>query len=382
MRYLCTILLAFKNITNVSKDKAHRYPKPNRKETPNRMAVLSGPKLSIPCPEGRQIPGALVQHVALDPGIAYTVADALLFLGTNLVGAVAMVGAVAVATGAKALSVLQPSFLDKRPKLKELINDDRLPLRAGGLAMLVVTGATFAMGAWLPAAASAFFAIANFGLAESVSKSHIEKERHDVEEHKLENLGFAQKAAMLLKRPDIYLNIGFGLAGLMAGGASMVILPLVAGAFWMSAKNTFAGKPEYAGHPKLLTGAAAVLFAGVGVMTGHGLIAAAHLLNGLALGEMERRMTPGGLPQIMKDIGGSIAGLFGRKPKEAAVPAPAPTPVSAFPKAGGKPALQDTFSIKSVPLPQPKKQPEPEPVPEPVLDFSGAREKIADFAPA
>lgn len=298
------------------------------------MGLASGPKPVIPRPTPREIPGALTKHVFLDPGLAYTAADTLLFLGTNIVGAVSMVSAIAIATALKTISVLQPDFAEKYPKLKELANDDRVPLRAGGLAMLVVTGATVATGAWLPAAASFFFAVANFGLAESVSKQHIAAENEKAAAHKTQSM--AEKAAALLKRPDIYLNIGFGLAGLMAGGASMLILPLVGAAFALGAKNTLQGKPEYAGHPKLLTAAAAVLFAGIGVATGHGLIAAAHLINGIALGEMERRMTPGGLPQILRDIKGSIASLFGRKPAApvAAPPVPAPDmpmPVTAAP---------------------------------------------------
>lgn len=329
------------------------------------MGLVSGPKTQIPRPTGWKIPGALTRHVALDPGLAYTAADTLLFLGTNIVGAVSMVSAIAIATALKTISVLQPQFLDKHPKIKELANDDRVPLRAGGLAMLLVTGATVATGAWLPAAASFFFAIANFGLAESASKQHIDAENEKTAAHKTQSM--AEKAVALLKRPDIYLNVGFGLAGLMAGGASMMILPLVGAAFVLGAKNTMQGKPEYAGHPKLLTATAAVLFAGIGFATGHGLIAAAHLINGIALGEMERRMTPGGLPQILRDIKTSIGSLFGRKPA-APVAAPVmpvpdmPIPVAAAPLPPRN-TLQQSFepaatevTVVSFPVHQPTPQ--------------------------
>lgn len=333
------------------------------------MGLVSGPKPQIPRPTGWKIPGALTRHVVLDPGLAYTAADTLLFLGTNIVGAVSMVSAIAIATALKTISVLQPQFLDKHPRIKELANDDRVPLRAGGLAMLLVTGATLATGAWLPAAASFFFAIANFGLAESASKKHIDAENEKAAAHKTQSM--TEKAVALLKRPDIYLNVGFGLAGLMAGGASMMILPLVGAAFVLGAKNTMQGKPEYAGHPKLLTATAAVLFAGIGVATGHGLIAAAHLINGIALGEMERRMTPGGLPQILRDIKGSVTGamgaLFGRKPAAPVAAPMIPVPDMPIPVASAplppRNTLQQAFepvatevTVVSFPVHQPTPQ--------------------------
>lgn len=316
------------------------------------MAAVSGPKTPIAKPKPHQIPGALTRHVILDPGMAYIAADAMMFWGTNPVGMVAMAGAVGIAGALKAITVLQPKFAEKYPKVMQLAQDDRVPLRAGGLAMLLVTGATIATGAWLPAAASFFFAVANFGLAESASKRHIEQDRELAKPHA--PLTLAQKATTLFKRPDIYLNIGFGLAGLMTGGAAMAILPLVGAAFVMGTRNTFAGKPEYAGHPKLITGAAAALFAGIGFMNGHGLIAAAHLVNALVLGEMERRMTPGGFKQIMKDIGGGIAGVFGRKPKAAPeaprIDVPEPAPVAPYAFSEPQQSLQETFGIRSVPV--------------------------------
>ncbi len=265
--------------------------------------VAAGPKEKIDKPEGWEIPGAITKHVVLDPGIAYTTADVLMFAGTNPVGLGAMLTATGIAATLKTAAVLQPSWLDKHPRFKEFVFDDRTPLRAGALALLVVAGATVASGAWLPAAASFLFAAANFTLAESISKKHIA----DVKDKPaaVPKKGIARAAeivATIFKRPDIYLNAGFALAGLMAGGAALFILPVVAVAFVIGVKNSIQNRPEHEGHPKLLTGGAAAAFAGIGQANGHGLIAGAHLLNAVVLAEMERRITPGGAKQIFKNV--------------------------------------------------------------------------------
>ncbi len=264
--------------------------------------VATGPKQDIPKATGWQIPGAITKHVVLDPGIAYTTADVLLFAGTNPVGLGAMLTATGVAATLKTAAVLQPSFLDKHPKVKKLVFDDRTPLRAGGLALLVVAGATVASGAWIPAAASFLFAIANFKLAQSISKNHGEEKEKPKEAPKKGFERFVQITKTMFKRPELYLNTGFALAGLMAGGAALFILPVVAVAFAVGIRNAVKDRPEHDGHPKLITATAAGLFAGIGHNNGHGLIAAAHALNSVVLAEMERRVTPGGAKQMIKDI--------------------------------------------------------------------------------
>lgn len=287
--------------------------------------VATGPKQEIPKATGWQIPGALTKHVVLDPGIAYTTADVLLFAGTNPIGFGAMLTATGVAATLKTASVLQPSFLDKHPRIKKLVFDDRTPLRAGGLALLVVAGASAATGAWLPAAASFLFAIANVRLAQSISKKTPGAEGEKKPEAPTTRWGKTKAVATaLVKRPDMYLNAGFALAGLMAGGAALFILPVVAVAFFVGMKNTLQGKEEHEGHPKLITASAAGVFAGIGHSNGHGLISAAHALNTVVLAEMERRITPGGAGQIFKDMLGGIRNLlslkspFGTKEEKAA----------------------------------------------------------------
>lgn len=276
--------------------------------------VATGPKQEIPKATGWQIPGALTKHVVLDPGIAYTTADVLLFAGTNPIGFGAMLTATGVAATLKTASVLQPSFLDKHPRIKKLVFDDRTPLRAGGLALLVVAGASAATGAWLPAAASFLFAIANVRLAQSISKKAPGAEGEQKPEAPKTGWGKTKAVATaLVKRPDMYLNAGFALAGLMAGGAALFILPVVAVAFFVGMKNTLQGKEEHEGHPKLITASAAGVFAGIGHSNGHGLISAAHALNTVVLAEMERRITPGGAGQIFKDMLGGIRNILSLK---------------------------------------------------------------------
>jgi hypothetical protein len=291
------------------------------------MGAVSGPKKEMPKPTGWQVPVAITKGVILDPGIVYTSADVLLFAGTNPVGFGAMLTATGIAAGLKTTAVMQPSFLDKHPRLKAFVHDDRTPLRAGAVALLVVAGATFAGGMMLPAAASLLFAIANYRLAESISSHHKEAEAKKAanSDGKPKNKA-VEFAKALFTRPDFYLNSGFACAGLMAGGASLFVLPLVALAFGVSIRNALKGKPEHAGHPKMITGTAAGVFAGIGHANGHGLIAAAHALNAIVLMEMERRVTPGGYKQIAKDMAESSLRLLKMNKLADMINKPAPQP--------------------------------------------------------
>lgn len=273
-----------------------------------------------PPARGWQIPGALTKGVVLDPGIVYTTADVLLFAGTNLTGLAAMLAATGLAATLRTMSILQPKFLDRYPKIASVAFDDRTPLRAGGLALLVVGGAAVSTGAMLPAAASFLFAAANFRLAESISKKADNSQQVNPSP-RLVKPSAAEITAVFIKRPELYLNAGFACAGMMAGGAALFILPVVATAFGIGMKNALQEKPEYAGHPKIITATAAAIFAGIGYANGHGLIAAAHALNAVVLVEMERRVTPGGMLQIAKDMAGTVGRLFTSK-KPATAPKP------------------------------------------------------------
>ena len=278
-------------------------------------------------------PVALAKNIVTDPGIIYTSADAMMFATTNVIGFVACLGAVGVAATLKVVDAVQPQFLKRMPEMAKVAFDDRTPLRAGGMALLVVGGAAFAGGVLLPAAASFFLAVANFSIAESITRQeHVNPKKAEAAEKKTEKPSIS---ATLFRRPDLYLNIGFACAGLMAGGAALFVLPLVGAAFCMGVTNVMQGRPEHAGHPKMLTSLAAVTFAGIGFVNGHGLIAAAHLINGLVIAEFERRITPGGsMLQVLKETLGTLASFaeFGRqgrtlKPVLQPVLVPVPVPV-------------------------------------------------------
>lgn len=297
------------------------------------MAVSPSTSTPLAPARGWRIPFALLRHVALDPGIIYTAADVLLFAGTNAVGLGATIAATGIAAGLKTLSVLQPDFLKKYPKVTAVTFDDRTPLRAGALSLLVVGGAALSGGALLPAAASFLFAAANFRMAESISKRHKEEEAKKTAAAQKQKPDAADITLLLVKRPDLYLNAGFACAGLMAGGAALFVLPVVATAFGISMRNAIQGRPEHAGHPKMITAASGVTFAAIGHVNGHGLIAVAHAMNAGVLLEIERRVTPGGMVQIAKDLGTGTLRLFGLGATPAAQPAdpgaptmPVPTP--------------------------------------------------------
>lgn len=309
---------------------------------------------------GWKIPGAITKNVLLDPGIVYTLADVLLFAGTNMVGFGAMAGAMGIAMGLKTLAVVQPSFLRKYPKLSRFAFDDRTPLRINSIALVIVGVAAVATGAFLPAAASFLFAMANFRLAESISR----REKTIRHRDPAQKISVGEMAKVFFLRPEFYLNAGFVCAGLMAGGAALYVLPVVIAAFGIGMRNAMKEKPEHEGHPKLLTAAAAGAFAFIGYGNAHGLIAVAHAINAVVLVEMERRVTEGGHRAILKDLadraisvpgeGIRVAGELSQHPvrwtqkvQQAALP-PARQLSSAFRKiaAGNKPANQNEMPDK------------------------------------
>lgn len=284
--------------------------------------VLRDRETDLPPPRGIAAPFIVAKRIVTDPGIIYTASDALLFATTNVVGFIACLGAVGVAAALKAADVMKPGFLEKHPRIKAVAYDDRTPLRAGAMALLVVGGAALMAGAWLPAAASFFLGAANIAMANSISRQDHSKPGADPARKDKPGIG-----ALLFKRPDLYLNIGFALAGLMAGGASLYILPLVAVAFGVGMNNVIKGRPEHEGHPKMITSMAAFAFAGIGFATGHGLIAVAHLINAAVIAEFERRVTPGGnMLEVLRESTLTLGRIVGIVPKKASKPEAAPQP--------------------------------------------------------
>lgn len=280
----------------------------------------------------------------MTPGIVYSVADALLFAKTNPVGFIACLSATGVAVTLKTLGLTQPKYLTKYPKMTSIALDSRTPLRCSGLALLVVGGAAVVSGAALPAATGFLLAVGNFRLAQSISDA-MEAKREAAERKELGIEAPADEAPapkkqnilrrlmhmgeLAVKRPDLYINAGFAGAGLMAGGAALFVLPIVAISFGVSIRNILKEDPEHRGHPKAITAGAAYTFAGIGAVEGHGLIALAHAINASVLADAERRVTPGGIPAIIKDTKYGIMKLLrlDRK-KEVVDDGPIPIPFS------------------------------------------------------
>ncbi|HRI75859.1 MAG TPA: hypothetical protein PLX33_02615 [Alphaproteobacteria bacterium] len=350
------------------------------------MAVLSQPT----SPENLKLtPRTFVKDVVLDPGIVFGVADVLMFAKTNPVGFIACLGATGVSVGLKTLHLAQPKFLKNYTRVADIAGDSRTALRASGLALLVVAGTAVSGGTALPATASFLLAVGNFRLAQSLSDAmeanRIAKEKEAARQKQLENGGIViefspapapaakqgwlektkQIAVLSVKRPDLYINAGFACAGLMAGGASLFVLPLVAIAFTVSMKNIIQNKAEHQGHPKLMTAGAGFSFTGIGVAEGHGLIAAAHAINATIMADAERRVTPGGWRAIAENIRSGIAkALRLDKPqKPEPVDHPIPVPFDAHDLGEDKPhPLPEPGKLKqhfNIPVPEHKPEAKP-----------------------
>lgn len=359
--------------------------------------MAASPQTAFPSSRPKKLtPRSFVTDVALDPGIVFGVADVLLFAKTNPVGFIACLSATGLSVGLKTLHLAQPKFLQNYTKLAEIAGDSRTALRVSGLALLTVCGASVAGGALLPAATGFLLAVGNFRLAQSLSDAmaarklaqQIEQERKAAlaaGQPVIENtpapaapLRWHQKAAQIgtlsVKRPDLYINAGFAGAGLMAGGAALFVLPVVAVSFVVSMRNIVRALPEHNGHPKLMSAGASAGFAGIGTLEGQGLIAAAHMLNMAVMADAEKQVTPGGWRQVGENIRDGIAKLLrlDKPEKPQPVDHPIPVPFDAHDLGEDIPrTLPENGKLKqhfNVPVPEHK----PEPKPLPVLEAAAA----------
>ncbi len=244
----------------------------------------------------------LVKEVATDPGVGFGVANVLLFVSvTNSLGLAACVLATVVAAVSRAVCVEPNIFLNRYPRLLEILADGRTPLRVNALSLLVVGGVALAAGALLPAVTSVFFAIANYWIAESISRAL----RNIDDVAVVSRLPALQRLAHLIfKRADFYICTGMSLSGLMAGGAALWIFPLVALAFALMLRNAWQEKPEHQGHPKVLAATARFIFALIGFASGNISAALSHVLGTYVMLDIEARITPGGARQVMQDMRG------------------------------------------------------------------------------
>lgn len=289
----------------------------------------------------KMTPGIFIKEVVFDPGIVYSVADVLLFAKTNPVGFIACLGATGAAVTLKTMGITQPKMLTRFPRLTKIALDSRTPLRSSGMALLVVGGVAVGTGAILPAVTGFLLAVGNFRLAQSISdamdakKAAQEAKDAGIEEpvaekkapEQISKLAHLRNVATLaVKRPDLYINAGFACAGLMAGGAGLFVLPILAVSFGVSLRNVLKEYAEHRGHPKAQTAAAGYAFAMIGSAEGHGLIALAHAINASVLLDAERRVTPGGAPAIWEDVKFTIRKMLKLEGK-ADVPDAGPIPV-------------------------------------------------------
>lgn len=346
------------------------------------MAVIKDPASLDPnTPPPQLTPKNFVKEVVFDPGIVFSVADVLLFAKTNPVGFIACLGATGIAATLKTLHLAQPKALASFPKIAGIAADSRTPLRASGLALLVVGGASITTGAFLPATAGFLLAVGNFRLAQSISDAmdahkaaKLRKEQGIEEPVAVKKPATLQRMATLaVTRPDLYINAGFACAGLMAGGAALWVLPVVAVSFGVSIKNILQNKPEYIGHPKALTAAAGFSFAGIGFAESHGLIATAHTINATILADAERRVTPGGLKAIVKNtqdlIWKTVTFDWKQKPVTGDTSAHIPIPFTdhdlgediPHPVLSQPTQLTDSFTQKAAAADKPATAPVPEP---------------------
>jgi hypothetical protein len=349
--------------------------------------MAASPQKTLPSPApARLTPRSFVKDVALDPGIVFGVADVLLFAKTNPVGFIACLSATGISVGLKSLHLAQPKFLQNYTRLAEIAGDSRTALRVSGLALLTVCGASIAGGALLPAATGFLLAIGNFRLAQSLSDAQAARQKERDKEAALAAGGtisanapaavpaaplrWHQKAVQIgtlsVRRPDLYINAGFAGAGLMAGGAALFVLPVVAVSFVVSMRNIVRALPEHNGHPKLMSAGASAGFAGIGTLESQGLIAAAHMLNMAVMADAEKQVTPGGWRQVGENVRNGIARLLRLDRPEKPEPADHPIPLPFNAHDLGEdipPSLPENGRLKqhfNVPLPE--HHPEPVPV--------------------
>lgn len=235
----------------------------------------------------------ITAEIITDPGVGYGAVNSVLFASsTNAFGLGVCLAATGIAVVFKALALIRPVFLEKHAALCGFFYDGRVSLRASAVALLIVGGMAFFNGDLLPAMTSLFFAIADFRLAESVFSAP--KQYAGSEMQKM--------AALAFQRPDLYINAGFAAAGLMAGGAALWIFPVVAISFWVTMQNVLRGRPEYAGHPKIIAAGAALIFAVIGFLSGNFWPAISHIFSASILINVESRITPGGFRQVLRDV--------------------------------------------------------------------------------
>ncbi|MFH1157958.1 MAG: hypothetical protein V1721_03625 [Pseudomonadota bacterium] len=270
----------------------------------------------------------VIKEVLTDPGVDFNIANVVLFAGISKLGLEANVVALGISVVSKILDETKPAYLQKLPKFfQKILHDPKTTLFTSGIALTIVGVAALASGAtgaWIPAAAGFLAAAGKFTTAESLASAEREKNKKgDASPTEKNKRGWL---STFLRRPDLYINASFAVAGLMSGGATLLVLPVIAVSGWIAYQNSRQNKPEYTGYPLVLAAAAAAFHAGVGIMNGNWLPGISAAMAAAVLLNIECRLTPGGGKKILSDIKGSLARLLGRGKKAENAPAKMPTP--------------------------------------------------------
>jgi hypothetical protein len=260
--------------------------------------------------------GKILKEVLTDIGVDFNIADTILFAAsTNVLGMGACLTALGVSALSKMLSVSQTDFAANYPRLAQWVLDSKTPLLTNAAAMVTLGAVALAKGDWIPAVSGFIFAVGDLRLAQSLESAALEKNRLIVplDENRETHTPsvFRRSLSLLVKRSDIYFSAGFAISGLMAGGAAIWAMPVIAVATAVALKNAVQNKPEYAGHPKIISALARSVTVGAGIAAGNWLPTIAYIIYAVLLVDVECKITPGGGRQILRDIKTGVTDLCG-----------------------------------------------------------------------
>ena len=258
----------------------------------------------------------IIKEVITDPGVAYTVGDTILFASLHsVVGFVACFAAVVVSVVSKTLAVSDTEFARKHSRFAKIFLDPKTPLRACATSMFVVGAVALLGGAWIPAAAGFLWGVGALRIAHSIEDAKRAKDKKVIPDgqnkEKKKQSAFRRTMLLLAKRPDIWLCSGNAAAALMVGAAAIWMFPIIALAGAVAFRNAVQNKPEYVGHPKIIVGLIGAFNFAVGIVNGNWLPAAANVVYASVAVNIECRITPGGGCQILRDVRGRFANIFG-----------------------------------------------------------------------
>ncbi len=226
----------------------------------------------------------LTDEFLTDPGIGFITANILLFANnTNALGFYLCIAALIIAIAIKVLFISEIHF-----QKESLIFDPRLTLWINCTVLMIVAIGSLLNTFFLAALTGCFLAIANFLIAESISK-HEDTEK----------ISFF---TLLFKRPGLYLNIGTMLACLLAGYQAIFLIPILLVSLFIALRNMWLQYPECYMHPKLLISLSSIASVGIGIYNKNLTVAAAHVIIALVYISIEVRITDNGIKQILKDL--------------------------------------------------------------------------------